>query len=324
MRAVVINEINDVTSLEVSSLPSPTGDGVHIDVQFSSLNYKDMMCAQPRSRVRRRTPLVGGVDAVGIVRHDTSGTFAPGSLVIAAGGDIGTGRDGGFATEILADPSTVTLAPEGLSARQAAICGTAGCTAMASLRALELHGLRPGDGDVLVTGATGGVGSFAIALLAHAGYRVVASTGSPADHEWLHSLGASEVVGRDEVADKPERILASERWAGAIDCVGGVTLHHILRSLRYGGAVAASGLVAGAELISTVYPFITRAVTLVGIDAVMAHPSQRQAVWELLRDASRTLDLDTFVDRTIPLEEVATALGDLSHGQIRGRVVVEI
>jgi len=323
MRAVQITESDGNPSLNVLELPSPQGDGVLIDVHFSSLNFKDAMCVQPGSRVRRRTPLVGGVDAVGTVRHDSTGQLAVGTLVIAAGGDIGTGRDGGFATQLLADPATVTEAPDGLTSRHAAIFGTAGWTAMASVRALQRHGLRPSNGEVLVTGATGGVGSFAIALLAHAGYRVVASTGSAGDHDWLYQLGAQEIIGRDEISDKPDRVLATERWAGAVDCVGGDTLHQILRSLRYGAAVAASGLVAGADLSTTVYPFITRAVSLVGIDAVLAPHAQRVEVWELVRDVCRTLNLEQFVDQTVPLEGVPTALAQLASGTVRGRVLVQ-
>ena len=323
MRAVQITESDGVASLTVVTLPSPQGDGVLIDVAYSSLNFKDAMCVRPGSRVRRRTPLVGGVDAVGIVRVDPTGRFTPGMLVIASGGDIGTARDGGFATELLADPVTLTIAPDGLTARQAAICGTAGWTAMASLLALQQHGCRPDDGDILVTGATGGVGSFAIALLAHAGYRVVASTGATEDHDWLRELGAHEIIGRDDISDNPDRVLATERWAGAIDCVGGQTLHQILRSLRYGGVVAASGLVAGADLSTTVYPFITRAVSLVGIDAVLAPAAQRQAVWELLRDVSRTLDFEQLTHHTVSLDGVAAALDELARGTVRGRVVVQ-
>ena len=217
----------------------------------------------------------------------------------------------------------MTEAPDGLTSRHAAIFGTAGWTAMASVRALQRHGLRPSNGEVLVTGATGGVGSFAIALLAHAGYRVVASTGSAGDHDWLYQLGAQEIIGRDEISDKPDRVLATERWAGAVDCVGGDTLHQILRSLRYGAAVAASGLVAGADLSTTVYPFITRAVSLVGIDAVLAPHAQRVEVWELVRDVCRTLDLEQFVDQTVPLEGVPTALAQLASGTVRGRVLVQ-
>ncbi len=215
----------------------------------------------------------------------------------------------------------MTALPDSISTRVAMIIGTAGFTAMESLLALEDRGLEKGS-EVLVTGATGGVGSHAVALLAAKGYRPVASTGSPESSTWLLERGAVRVIGRDEVADKPERVLASETWAGAIDCVGGDTLAQILRSLRYGAAVAASGLVASAELATTVYPFITRSVALLGIDSVEATKATRQRVWSALGGIVDAIDFEALVDREVALEELPSALDTIREGKTRGRILV--
>jgi putative YhdH/YhfP family quinone oxidoreductase len=201
------------------------------------------------------------------------------------------------------------------------IVGTAGFTAMASLLALEDRGLEKGS-EVLVTGATGGVGSQAVAFLAASGYLPVASTGSPSESQWLLDRGASRVIGRDDVADNPGRVLASETWAGAIDCVGGETLAQILRSLRYGAAVAACGLVASAELATTVYPFITRSVALLGIDSVEATKATRERVWSALGVLAPRIDFEPLVDREVQLEDLTSALDDVRNGTTRGRILV--
>ncbi|MGC1418967.1 MAG: zinc-binding dehydrogenase, partial [Acidimicrobiales bacterium] len=199
--------------------------------------------------------------------------------------------------------------------------GTAGFTAMASVLALEAHGLTK-DGDVLVSGATGGVGSLAVTFLAARGYRPVASTGSLHESGWLSERGAARIIGRDEISDRPDRILGNERWAGAVDCIGGDTLVQILRSLVYGGAVAASGLVAGTDLHTTIYPFITRAVSLLGVDAVEATRTTRDRVWEALGDVAPKVALEPLVDRVVGLHELVDALDTMRAGQTRGRILV--
>lgn len=191
---------------------------------------------------------------------------------------------------------------------------------LASVLALETHGLS--EGDVLVTGATGGVGSLAITFLAQRGYLPVASTGS-SEHEWLIERGAHRVIGRDEISDKPDRVLGSERWAGAVDCIGGDTLHQVLRSLRYGAAVAASGLVGGTDLVTTIYPFITRAVGLLGVDAVEATRATRDRVWHELGEVATAIDFAPLVDRVVTLEELPHALDTIRHGETRGRILVD-
>jgi putative YhdH/YhfP family quinone oxidoreductase len=234
---------------------------------------------------------------------------------------LGVARDGGFAQFIFSPARYVTALPESVSTRVAMIVGTAGFTAMASLLALEDRGLEKGS-EVLVTGATGGVGSQAVAFLAASGYLPVASTGSPSESLWLLDRGARRVIGRDDVADNPGRVLASETWAGAIDCVGGETLAQILRSLRYGAAVAACGLVASAELATTVYPFITRSVALLGIDSVEATTSTRERVWSALGVLAPRIDFEPLVDREVQLEDLTSALDDVRNGTTRGRILV--
>lgn len=323
MRALVVSEADGALTLSVEVLdgPRPAEGEAHVAVEYSGVNYKDALVAQARSRVRRAARVVGGVDAAGTLLAPV-GDLPAGTPVALHGGALGVERDGGFATEAVAPARWVSALPAGLTPRAAAIVGTAGWTAMASVLALEHAGLAPGA-EVLVTGATGGVGSQAVFYLARRGYRPVASTGSPDAAAWLEGLGAVAVVGREEVADRPERVLASERWDGAVDCVGGATLAQVLRSLRYGAAVAASGLVASAELSTTVYPFITRAVSLLGIDAVEAPPALRARVWDAVADTASADDLEAFVDREVGLADLPAALEDVRRGATRGRVLVD-
>lgn len=323
MRAFVITEIDgalrcDVATVEaVAQQPSD----ILVEVHYSGVNYKDALCATLKSPVRRVAQLVGGVDAAGLVHSSNDPAFPVGTRVAVHGGDLGVARDGGFAQFVYAPRHFLSTLPLAISTRDAMVIGTAGFTAMASVLALESHGLDD-DGDVVVTGATGGVGSMAIAFLAARGHSPVASTGSPLESAWLLERGARRVIGRDEISDRPDRVLASERWAGAVDCIGGDTLHQILRSLRYGGAVAASGLVASAQLATTVYPFITRAVSLLGIDAVSASHVTRQRVWAALGDVAAATDFNALVDREVDLEHVELALASIRDGSARGRILV--
>ncbi len=305
---------------DVESTPLDPSD-VLIAVDYSGVNFKDVMVAAAKSRVRRVASLVGGVDAAGTVMRSIDPTLPEGTRVAVHGGALGVARDGGFAQFVFSPARYVTALPESVSTRVAMIVGTAGFTAMASLLALEDRGLEKGS-EVLVTGATGGVGSQAVAFLAASGYLPVASTGSPSESQWLLDRGARRVIGRDDVADNPGRVLASETWAGAIDCVGGETLAQILRSLRYGAAVAACGLVASAELATTVYPFITRSVALLGIDSVEATTSTRERVWSALGVLAPRIDFEPLVDREVQLEDLTSALDDVRNGTTRGRILV--
>jgi len=323
VRAFVISEVDDSLSMGVREVEAAAKEpsDLLVAVEFSGVNFKDAMVAAPKSRVRRVPSLVGGVDAAGTVVESSEASLPPGSRVAVHGGAFGVARDGGFAEFIYSPVRYVTALPESISTRVAMIIGTAGFTAMESLLVLEDHGLEK-DGEVLVTGATGGVGSQAVALLAAAGYRPVASTGSPGESAWLIERGAVRVIGRDDVADNPGRVLASETWAGAIDCVGGATLAQILRSLRYGAAVAASGLVASPELVTTVYPFITRSVSLLGIDSVEATSATRTRVWSRLGDVAPRIDFESLKDREVRLDDIPAALRDVGDGKTRGRILV--
>lgn len=320
MRAVLIDD-QDEFSLDVRDVPTPVTGDVIVDVEYSALNYKDWLVGRHASRVRRAATLVAGVEAVGRVRASVDPRLPLGALVAVFGGSIGVGVNGGFADVVAAETRYVSRVPPTLSARDAATLGLAGYTAMASALAIAGRGRAPGDGPTLVTGASGGVGSLAVMVLAQRGHHVVASTGSPEHEPWLRGLGAIDVRGREEITDRPDRVLGTEQWSNAVDCVGGATLPSILRSLRYGGAVAASGLVAGSDLVTTVYPFITRAVSLVGIDAVEAPPEHRVRVW----DALGALQVHpSIVSSVIGLDDVPTALEAFADGATRGRVLVDV
>ena len=273
---------------ELSLEDLPPGE-VLVAVEWSAVNYKDGMVARPGNRVARISPLVPGVDLVGTVVASDAPDVPVGSRVIAHGYDLGVARHGGFAHYARIPSDWVVPLPDGLSPRRAAVLGTAGFTAALSLHRLEHHGLRPGTGPLLVTGASGGVGGMAVVLAAARGYEVVASTGRTAEAPYLAGLGAAEVIGRDDLVVDPERTLGPERWAGAVDCVGGATLAAVLRSLRYGAAVAASGLTGGPALETSVYPFIVRNAALLGIDTVLTPIGERRAVWdELAASGART------------------------------------
>lgn len=325
MQAFVVSDASGELMLGVRDAPLVPCDesDVLLEVEYSSVNFKDAMVASSPSRVRRVETLVGGVDAAGTVTTSRDDSLSDGDRVVVVGGALGVARDGGFAEQLYAPSRYMTVLPTSLSTRDAMIIGTAGYTAMASVLALEHHGLKVG-GEVLVTGATGGVGSQALTYLALKGYRPIASTGSSDEAAWLMERGATRVIGRDDVSDRPERLLGSEMWDGAIDCVGGATLASIVRSLRYGCAVAASGLVASPELSTTVYPFITRSVALIGIDAVEATTSMRESVWHALGEIAHLVDFSTFVDREITLDGLERAIDDIRAGKTRGRVLVRL
>jgi acrylyl-CoA reductase (NADPH) len=323
MRAFIINEDDGNLSCRVHDVEPKAVDldDVLVEVDFSGVNFKDAMVATARSRVRRLASLVGGVDAAGTVVESRVNGFSAGDRVAVHGGNLGVGRDGGFAQFVYAPARYLSPLPSSISTHDAMVIGTAGFTAMESLLALEDRGLQH-DAEVLVTGATGGVGSQAVTYLAARGYRPVASTGSPEEAQWLGERGAVRVIGRDEVSDNPGRVLATELWDGAIDCVGGETLVQIVRSLRYGAAVAACGLVASAELNTTVYPFITRNVGLLGIDCVEAPTATRSRVWSALGDVAPRVDFAPLVDRLVGLEDLSDALEDIRNGRTRGRILV--
>jgi acrylyl-CoA reductase (NADPH) len=324
MRAFVVSRVDgDVTAAVREIDAASVLDGsVEVAVEWSCLNFKDAMVVQPASRVLRRDELVGGVDAAGTVTRSDDPSMPIGASVVAHGHGFGTSHHGGFAPLLRADAAWLTILPQGLDARDAMVFGTAGYTAMASVLAVE-RAVRPGDGEVLVTGATGGVGSVSVALLAARGHDVTALSRKASSHEFLLGLGAARVVGPEAIDDRPDRVLGAERFAGAIDCVGGAVLTSILRVLRWGGVVVATGLVGGAPLATTVYPFITRGISLVGIDSVDAPPSVRAGIWTALSGSLDRDVLDALVDREIGLDEVAAGLAQLDRGDAHGRILVE-
>ncbi|HEX5773800.1 MAG TPA: YhdH/YhfP family quinone oxidoreductase [Geomobilimonas sp.] len=300
----------------------PPGDLV-VRVHYSSLNYKDALSATGHPGVTRQFPHTPGIDAAGEVVSCEDGDFAPGDKVLVTGYDLGMETDGGFGQYIRIPSAWAVRLPEGLTLRDSMALGTAGFTAALSALKLERAGVKPDDGDILVTGATGGVGSIAVSILAQAGYRVVAATGKVADEEYLKDLGAAEVIGRDEVAAGEEKALLPERWAGAVDVVGGTTLAAVLKGTIYGGTVTCCGLVASPELPVNVYPFILRGVSLLGVDSVQCPREIRKEVWRRLATGWKPARLDEMVTEC-SLSGLEVMIQTILHGGITGRVVVNL
>ncbi len=324
VRAFVVTGGDAVTTGVRTLALDALGPGdVVVRVEWSAINYKDAMVTRPGNRVARISPLVPGVDLVGTVVASDDDSIAVGQEVIVHGYDLGVAHHGGFSQVARVPAGWVVPLPPGLTGRRAAVIGTAGFTAALSLDRLEHHGLVPGDGEVLVTGASGGVGSMAVALLAARGYRVVASSGKASERDYLLGLGAAEVIGRDDLHVAAERTLGPERWSGAVDCVGGTTLTAVLRTLRYGAAVAASGLTGGNTFESSVYPFIVRGTSLLGIDTVQTPIVERRRVWGVLATTYPPDLLDRMVDEQIGLEGLAPALDRILAGGTRGRILVD-
>lgn len=299
----------------------PAGD-VWVRVSHSTLNYKDALAITGQGPVVRQFPMVPGIDLAGVVEESRHPDFKAGDAVLLNGWGVGEGHWGGLAEQARLNGDWLIPLPAGFSAAEAMALGTAGYTAMLAVLALERHGVTPERGEVLVTGANGGVGSVAIALLAKLGYRVAASTGRPEEAEYLRSLGAAEIVERASLSE-PGRPLGRERWAGAIDSLGSHTLANVCASTRYGGCVAACGLAQGMDFPATVAPFILRGVTLAGIDSVMRPRADRLEAWSrLARDLDKRLLAP--ITRTIGLEEVIPTAGELLAGKVRGRVVVDV
>ena len=306
---------------DVDEATLPAGD-VTVQVAYSTINYKDGLAITGKSPVVRKFPLHAGIDFAGTVQASDDARFKPGDAVLLNGFGVGESHSGGLAQKARVKADWLVPLPAGLSARQAMAIGTAGYTAMLCVMALEKHGLKPASGDVLVTGANGGVGTVAITLLAGLGYRVVASTGRVQEADFLRHLGAAEVISRDELS-APGKPMSKERWAGVVDSVGSHTLANACGGTRYGGAVAACGLAQGMDFPGSVAPFILRGITLVGIDSVMAPQALRRAAWARL---AQDLDLAKLeaLTQEIPLAAALQAGADILAGRIRGRLVVNV
>ena len=323
-KAIVINKDDkgyraELGQLEESALPA--GD-VRVRVQYSTLNYKDGLAITGKGPVVRSFPMVPGIDFAGEVLESTSPEFKVGDAVLLNGWGVGEGHWGGLAQQARVKADWLIPLPKGFTAKQALAIGTAGYTAMLCVMALQKHGVKPADGEVLVTGAAGGVGSFAIALLSKLGFTVVASSGRPQEAEYLRSLGAAEVIDRSSLSE-PGKPLARERWAAVVDSVGSHTLANACAATKSEGAVAACGLAQGMDFPGTVAPFILRGVTLYGINSVTVPKAKRIAAYEQL---SALVDLKTLeaISHEISLGEAIEYAGALMKGNVRGRVIVDV
>jgi acrylyl-CoA reductase (NADPH) len=324
-RALVLHEEGGKVAPRIEAVDEarlPPGE-VTVAVEYSTLNYKDGMILQGIGRLVRNYPHIPGIDFAGTVERSASPEFKPGEKVILTGWRVGEMHWGGYAEKARLKADWLVHRPDGLSASQAMAVGTAGLTAMLAVMALERHGLRPGAGDVLVTGAAGGVGSVATALLSQLGHRVVAATGRPELRDYLTSLGASDLTERAALTAKPSRPLDSERWAGAVDAVGGLTLATILTQLKYRASVAACGLAGGSDLPATVIPFLLRGVNLIGIDSVMCPREERVEAWRRLATGLPLDRLDRMTE-IVPLAALPGLAPKILNGEVRGRIVVDV
>jgi acrylyl-CoA reductase (NADPH) len=306
-----------VVGMTSAELPA---DGVLIEVHCSSVNYKDGLASTPTGRVARISPIIPGIDLAGTVVESAVDEFGPGTEVLAHGYDLGVSRHGGFAEYARVPAEWLVPLPAGLSLRDTMVIGTAGYTAALSVLALEARGLSPGDGPVLVTGATGGVGSMAVGMLAARGYEVVASTGKAEAEPYLRGLGAKEIV---DLVEGKARPLESPVWASAIDCVGSTTLASVLSRIQPGGAVAASGVTGGGDLPTTMMPFVLRGVSLLGIDSVHTPIERRREVWERLGADLKPIGLDD-IGHDIGLGDLDEVLDGILRGSLTGRNVVDV
>lgn len=323
-KALQLSKQGDVFSaslVQVDPDGLPPGD-VQVQVQYSTLNYKDALAITNSASVVRLWPMVAGIDGAGVVLSSEHGDWQPGDLFIHNGWGLGETRWGMLAERASVQGQWMVKLPAGLSCRQAMAIGTAGYTAMLCVMALQEHGLHPGDGEVLVTGATGGVGSTAVALLASLGYTVVAATGKVDEQTYLKNLGAASVIDRASLA-LPGKPLQKERWAGVVDAVGSHTLANACAQTRYGGAVAACGLAQGADFPATVMPFILRGVRLLGVDSVMAPIERRRRAWQRLARELDPTKLESMVTE-ISLEQAVEYAQALMQGKVRGRIIVKI
>ncbi|ATG35454.1 putative quinone oxidoreductase [Phaeobacter piscinae] len=326
-KALVVNKDEDsgktsaaVETLSLDQLPDAE---VTVAVDYSTVNYKDGLCIGPGGGLVRRYPHVPGIDFAGTVEASNDDRYKPGDKVVLTGWRVGEAHWGGYSQKARVRADWLVPLPEGIDTRQAMAVGTAGFTAMLSVMALEDHGLTPDRGPVLVTGAAGGVGSVATAILANLGYDVAAVTGRPETAEYLTALGATQIVPREELNETVKRPLESENWAGCIDAVGGAMLARVLGQMKYGGSVAAVGLAGGAGLPATVIPFLLRGVNLLGIDSVMQPYDNRLRAWQRVATDLPMEKLEAMV-QPATLSDLPKLGADILQGQVKGRVVVDL
>ena len=325
LRAIVIEDIDGKhkgSLKEITTDDLPEGE-VTVNVAYSTLNYKDGLAVTGTAKIARKPPLIGGIDLAGTVETSSSPEYKPGDKVLVNGWGLSESHNGGYTQKQRLKADWLVPVPEKFSLKQAMAIGTAGYTSMLCVMDIERLGVKPGDKEVLVTGAAGGVGSVAVALLDKLGYQVAASTGRAELGDYLKSLGASTIIERAELAEPSKRPMDAERWSGAVDSVGGETLASALRGMCYGGAVAACGLAGGGHLPTTVYPFILRGVSLVGVDSVMCPKPKRFEAWRRLASdlPIEKLDAMTTVE---PMSKVPELAVEILKGQVRGRVVIDV
>jgi acrylyl-CoA reductase (NADPH) len=324
MKAIVIEKADSGQEVGLADFDEANlmdGD-VDVRVEWSTINYKDGLAITGKAPVVRRFPMIAGIDFAGTVASSRTAAWKSGDRVLLNGWGCGETHLGGYAEKARVKSDWLVRIPATMAAREAMAIGTAGYTAMLAVIALEQNGLTPASGPVLVTGAAGGVGSVAVAILSQRGFQVTASTGRPAEADYLKSLGASEIIARADLAG-PAKPLAKERWAGAVDSVGSTTLANVLSMMRYGGAVAACGLAGGMDLPASVAPFILRGVSLLGIDSVMRPKADREQAWKRLES---DLDRGKLADMTsvIGLGDVIDAARSIVEGRVRGRIAVKV
>ncbi len=307
---------------ELDEAQLPAGE-VTVSVEYSTVNYKDGLCVGPGGGLVRNYPHVPGIDFAGTVAESDDPRYKAGDAVVLTGWRVGEAHWGGYSQKARVKADWLVPLPEGLEARQAMAVGTAGFTAMLAVMALEDHGMKPENGPVLVTGAAGGVGSVATAILANLGYEVAAVTGRPETEEYLKRLGASRIVARDEINETVKRPLESETWAGCVDAVGGAMLARVLGQMKYGASVAAVGLAGGAGLPATVIPFLLRGVNLLGIDSVLQPFENRQRAWQRIVTDLPMDKLEAMV-QPATLSDLPALGADILKGKVKGRVVVDV
>jgi acrylyl-CoA reductase (NADPH) len=325
-KALVVNKTNEDFSVKMEDLTLndlPEGDVV-IKVAYSSVNYKDGLASIPEGKIVRSYPFIPGIDMSGTVVESKDPRFKAGDKVIATSYEIGVSHFGGFSEYARISGDWIVPLPDGLSLKEAMIYGTAGFTAALSVYRLEQNGLSPEKGKVLVTGATGGVGSTAVSILAKRGYEVAASTGKQSEHTYLKEIGASEILSREDVVEEKIKVLDKQLWAGAVDPVGGKTLASILSKISYGGSVAVSGLTGGGAVPTSVFPFILRGINLLGIDSVYCPMETRKAVWSHLASDYKSEQLEKAINKEVSLSELPQYLASILKGEVRGRTLVKL